>query len=202
MNPLQAGIAAAREGRRAEARALLMRALQTNSRSEQAWLWMSAVVETDAERQSCLEQVLEINPHNQTAQLGLEKIKAGSAEGTQLPYLPISRPNIPQTQAPTAAGPVPPANPPARPPSAHSLPTLGMSPVESEAGRIRRLEPRPAPVDGLALLRSAQSQVTCAEHSRLFGCSDNHRRTICHCHRRATDANTPVAHRLAAGVIS
>jgi hypothetical protein len=158
MNPLQAGIAAAREGRRAEARALLMRALQTNSRSEQAWLWMSAVVETDAERQSCLEQVLEINPHNQTAQLGLEKIKAGSAEGTQLPYLPISRPNIPQTQAPTAAGPVPPANPPARPPSAHSLPTLGMSPVESEAGRIRRLEPRPAPVDGLALLRSAQSQ--------------------------------------------
>jgi len=159
MNPLQAGIAAAREGRRAEARALLMQALQTNSRSEQAWLWMSAVVETDTERQACLEQVLAINPHNQTAQVGLEKIKAGnSAEGSQPPYLPISRPDIPQNRAPSER-PAPPATPPARPPSPHSLPTLGMSPVESEAGRIRRLEPQPAPaVDGLALLRAAQSQ--------------------------------------------
>jgi hypothetical protein len=159
MNPLQAGIAAAREGRQAEARALLMRALQTNSRSEQAWLWMSAVVETDTERQACLEQVLAINPHNQTAQVGLEKIKAGnSAEGSQPLYLPIARPDIPQNRA-SSQRPAPPANPPARPPSPHSLPTLSMSPVESEAGRIRRLEPQPAPVvDGLALLRSIQSQ--------------------------------------------
>ncbi len=167
MNPLQAGITAAREGRRAEARALLMQALQTNSRSEQGWLWMSAVVETDTERQACLEQVLTINPHNQTAQLGLEKIKAGSSpEGAQPGYLPISRPNTPQhgdygapterpAPPPTSAGP---AVPPARPPSPHSLPTLSMSPVEAEAGRIRRLDPLPAPVDGLALLRSAQFQ--------------------------------------------
>ena len=158
MNPLQAGIAAAREGRRAEARALLMRALQTNSRSEQAWLWMSAVVETDTERQSCLEQVLAINPHNQTAQLGLEKIKAGSSPaGSQPGYLPISRPDAPQYRAP--GGQPASANPSARPPSPHSLPTLGMSPIEAEAGRIRRLEPQPATVvDGLALLRAAQSQ--------------------------------------------
>ena len=168
MNPLQAGIAAAREGRRAEARALLMQALQTNSRSEQAWLWMSAVVETDTERQSCLEQVLAINPHNQTAQLGLEKIKAGnSPEGQQPGYLPISRPDVPQygTQyrapserpAPPSA-PASPANPSAGSLSPHSLPTLGLSPIDSGAGRIRRLEPQPAPVDGLALLRAAQSQ--------------------------------------------
>ena len=167
MNPLQAGIAAAREGRRAEARALLMQALQTNSRSEQGWLWMSAVVETDTERQACLEQVLAINPHNQTAQIGLEKVKAGnSSESSQPGYLPVSRPDTPQSREYRAPGERPaspsasasPANPPARPPSPHSLPTLGMSPVESEAGRIRRLEPLPAPVDGLALLRSAQFQ--------------------------------------------
>ena len=161
MNPLQSGIAAAREGRRAEARALLMQTLQTNSRSEQGWLWMSAVVETDTERQACLEQVLAINPHNQTAQVGLEKIKAGnSAEGSQPGYPPISRPDTPQYKAPSER-PVPPsasANPPARPPSPHSLPTLSMSPIESEARRIRRLDPQPAPADGLALLRSAQSQ--------------------------------------------
>jgi hypothetical protein len=155
MNPLQAGIAAAREGRRAEARALLMQALQTNSRSEQAWLWMSAVVETNAERQACLEQVLAINPHNQTAQVGLDKIKAGSsAQGPQPPYLPAARPDSPSARAPSDR-PVPPVNPP----SPHSLPTLGMSPVEAEGGRIRRLEPQPATVvDGLALLRVAQSQ--------------------------------------------
>ncbi len=163
MNPLQAGIAAAREGRQAEARALLMRALQTNSRSEQAWLWMSAVVETDTERQSCLEQVLEINPHNQTAQLGLDKIKAGTgAEGAQPPYLPTSRPAAPQGSAPAAASPMPPAVPPANSMSPHSLPTIGLSPVGPDAGRIRRLEPlqpQPAPaVDGLALLRSVQAQ--------------------------------------------
>jgi hypothetical protein len=152
MNPLQAGIAAAREGRRAEARTLLMRALQTNSRSEQGWLWMSAVVETDTERQACLEQVLAINPHNQTAQLGLEKIKAGtSPEGAPPGYLPISRPLTPQSNAPSE-------RPAPKPPSPHTLPTLGMSPIDSDGGRIRRLEPQPAPVDGLAMLRSAQFQ--------------------------------------------
>ncbi len=157
MNPLQAGITAAREGRRAEARALLLQALQTNSRSEQAWLWMSAVVETDTERQSCLEQVLAINPHNQTAQIGLEKIKAGSSpESAQPGYLPISRPDTPQYRVPSASA--SPAVPPARPPTPHSLPTLGMSPIESEARRIRRLEPQPTPVDSLASLRSAQFQ--------------------------------------------
>jgi hypothetical protein len=155
MNPLQAGIAAARAGRRAEARALLMQALQTNSRSEQAWLWMSAVVETDTERQACLEQVLVINPHNQTAQVGLDKIKAGSsAPGSQPSYLPVARLDSPPTRAPSDR-PVSPANPP----SPHSLPTLGMSPVEAGEGRIRRLEPQPATVvDGLALMRAAQSQ--------------------------------------------
>ena len=159
MNPLQAGIAAAREGRRAEARILLMQALQTNSRSEQGWLWMSAVVETDTERRACLEQVLVINPHNQTAQIGLEKIKAGSGSPESQPgYLPISRPATPQVKAPNERPTPPPANQVARSLSPHTLPTLGMSPIEPDAGRIRRLEPQPTPVDGLALLRSAQFQ--------------------------------------------
>ena len=164
MNPLQAGIAAAREGRQAEARTLLMRALQTNSRSEQGWLWMSSVVETDTERQACLEQVLVINPHNQTAQLGLEKIKAGNGSpGSQPGYLPISRPAAPLVKTPDerptlTPAPSVPANQVARPLSPHTLPTLGMSPIEPDAGRIRRLEPQPTLVEGLALLRSAQFQ--------------------------------------------
>jgi hypothetical protein len=36
---------------------------------------MSAVVDTGKERAQCLEQVLEINPHNETAQRGLEALR-------------------------------------------------------------------------------------------------------------------------------
>ena len=73
---LQQAIAAARTGRKAEARQLLQRVLQTNPRHEQAWLWMGAVVETDAERVKCLQQVLAINPDNAAARKGLDQLQA------------------------------------------------------------------------------------------------------------------------------
>jgi hypothetical protein len=157
MDALQAGITAAREGRRAEASALLRQALQANPRSEQGWLWLSAIVETDAERRTCLERVLAINPHNQTAQAGLEKLRGGN--NSQPSYLPISRPaplqseNITLTQMPAG-----PANSTTKPPSPHTMPTLGMSPLAPGARRIQRLEPQPVPVDGLNQLRATQFQ--------------------------------------------
>ncbi len=157
MDALQAGITAAREGRPAEASALLRQALQANPRSEQGWLWLSAIVETDAERRTCLERVLAINPHNQTAQAGLEKLRGGNS--SQPSYLPISRPvplqneNITLTQTPVG-----PTNPVARPPSPHTMPTLGMSPLAPGARRIQRLEPQPVPMDGLNQLRATQFQ--------------------------------------------
>ena len=130
MDALQAGISAAREGRRAEAQALLQQALQTNPRSEQGWLWMSAVVETDEERRTCLERVLTLNPHNQTAQAGLQKLDSDH----------------------TSAYPV------ATPAAPHSMPTLGMEPVYPAARPIQRLAPQVEPVDSLAQLRAAQFQ--------------------------------------------
>jgi hypothetical protein len=164
MDALQAGITAAREGRRAEARALLQQALQTNPRSEQGWLWMSAVVETDAERSTCLERVLTINPHNQTAHVGLEKLRASSSpdHGAEN-YLPASQPPSPQGGAPVREhGQTPgvqmPVNPVARPPSPHTMPTLGMSPVTSDSRPIQLLTPQPDAEDGLAQLRAAQLQ--------------------------------------------
>jgi hypothetical protein len=161
MDALQAGITAAREGRRAEASALLRQALQANPRSEQGWLWLSAIVETDAERRTCLERVLAINPHNQTAQAGLEKLRGGNS--SQPSYLPISHPIAPQNGAQyeditLTQTPVGPTNPVARPPSPHTMPTLGMSPLAPGVRRIQRLEPQPVPVDGLNQLRATQFQ--------------------------------------------
>jgi tetratricopeptide (TPR) repeat protein len=70
------GIAAARAGRRSEARALLMRVVERDERNEQAWLWLSGVVDEPAEVQTCLENVLELNPGNTRARQGLEWIRA------------------------------------------------------------------------------------------------------------------------------
>jgi hypothetical protein len=71
------GIAAAKAGRTAVARDLLLRALDADSASEQAWLWLSSVVQTKAERQICLENVLVLNPDSKPARKGLQKLGPG-----------------------------------------------------------------------------------------------------------------------------
>jgi len=68
---LQRGIEAARAKRNDEARELLMQAVQLDEQNEQAWLWLSGVVESFDDRRVCLENVLAINPTNQRAQAGL-----------------------------------------------------------------------------------------------------------------------------------
>ncbi len=158
MDALQAGISAAREGRRAEAQDLLQQALQDDPRSEQGWLWMSAVVETDAERRICLERVLTINPHNQTAWAGLDKLDSPSdpedgGEGN----LPISQPDSGADQAARqVVGPALSTDQVATPPSPHSMPTVGMDPLAPARRPIQRLVPQPEASDGLAQLRAAQ----------------------------------------------
>ena len=89
---LKQAVAAARAGRKAEARQLLEHILQANPRHEQAWLWMGAVVETDAERVECLQQVLAINPDNAAAREGLAQLQArvGAAPATPQPAIPAT----------------------------------------------------------------------------------------------------------------
>jgi hypothetical protein len=48
------GISAYRAGRKDEARALLLRAVEIDQYNEQAWLWLSAVVESVEEQHTCL----------------------------------------------------------------------------------------------------------------------------------------------------
>ncbi|MEN9936789.1 MAG: hypothetical protein RLZZ387_3368, partial [Chloroflexota bacterium] len=68
---LHQGIAAAQAGNREEARALLMRLVETDEHSEQGWLWLAGVLDDPEEIRVCLENVLALNPANAQAQQGL-----------------------------------------------------------------------------------------------------------------------------------
>lgn len=70
-NLLEQGISAALTGRREEARALIAQVVEADERNEQAWLWLSGLVEDPEEIRTCLENVLHINPDNVKAQQGL-----------------------------------------------------------------------------------------------------------------------------------
>jgi hypothetical protein len=68
------GVSAYRAGRKEEARTLLMRAVEIDQYNEQAWLWLSAVVESVDEQRTCLENVLTINPGNERAKQGMQML--------------------------------------------------------------------------------------------------------------------------------
>lgn len=68
---LRQGIAAAKAGHKEEAIRLLMQVVEREERSEQAWLWLSQVVDSAEEKAVCLENVLAINPSNKNAHAGL-----------------------------------------------------------------------------------------------------------------------------------
>ncbi|HSJ57212.1 MAG TPA: tetratricopeptide repeat protein [Anaerolineae bacterium] len=90
---LRQGIAAAREGRKAEALRILMQVTELDDRNERAWLWLSQVVDSAEDRIVCLENVLTINPANENARAGLAWLAQHAA--------PSARP----TPAPSAPGP-------------------------------------------------------------------------------------------------
>ena len=68
---LKQGIAAVRAGRKDEARQKLLLVVELDEQNEQGWLWLSGVVESNADRRLCLENVLTLNPANAAAQKGL-----------------------------------------------------------------------------------------------------------------------------------
>lgn len=74
-NLLQQGITAVKAGNREQAFKLLTRATQDAATAEQAWLWLSAVVESDPERLFCLDNALRLNPRNEPAQRGATTLR-------------------------------------------------------------------------------------------------------------------------------
>lgn len=66
---------AVREKRREAARELLLQAIEIDEWNEQAWLWLSAVVDDPRDMQVALANALTINPNNDQARKGLELLR-------------------------------------------------------------------------------------------------------------------------------
>lgn len=71
---IEQGIQALRAGEREKGRQLLTEVVTADDQNEKAWLWLSNAVDSDEERQLCLENALTINPQNQAAQKSLAKL--------------------------------------------------------------------------------------------------------------------------------
>ncbi len=72
---LQKGMEAARAGDRKRAYDIFVHIVELDERNEQAWLWLSSIVERRADREVCLENVLWINPDNTYAATSLEHLR-------------------------------------------------------------------------------------------------------------------------------
>ncbi|WP_119072516.1 hypothetical protein [Aggregatilinea lenta] len=71
---LKQATAAFQAGRVDQARTLLLSVIEKDEQNEQAWWWLSAVVETLEDQQICLENVTALNPLNSGARQGLEMV--------------------------------------------------------------------------------------------------------------------------------
>ena len=68
---LRQAIATIKAGDKETGRRMLADILQADLENEQAWLWLSGVVDSDEEKRKYLNRVLEINPDNRAAKRGL-----------------------------------------------------------------------------------------------------------------------------------
>ncbi len=71
---LKTAVQAAKAGDREKAHQLLLQIVEQDETNETAWLWLSGTVQTREDRQICLENVLAINPNNEIAKKGLQKL--------------------------------------------------------------------------------------------------------------------------------
>jgi hypothetical protein len=113
---IQEAATALKAGRKDDARRALDQAIALDDHSEQAWLWMSGVIDNDEEQEICLENVLAINPTNQKAQKGLDAIRAKRSASAAKPAAPFVGPRGESSPSPNptptpASAPSPTGNP-------------------------------------------------------------------------------------------
>jgi hypothetical protein len=80
------GIEAYRSGNRAQAQRFFRFALMENPDDVRCWLWLVEVVDTQADKKHCLEQVLRIDPSHSLARKALEDLNDLIASG-RLPHV-------------------------------------------------------------------------------------------------------------------
>ena len=78
MSMLDDAIQAIRMGDKEEGRRLLEELLETDEGNEDVWLWLTTVVDSDEDREVCLENVLALNPNHAIAQKSVNALRAGN----------------------------------------------------------------------------------------------------------------------------
>jgi tetratricopeptide (TPR) repeat protein len=139
---LAQGIAAAKARRNEEARQALLQVVDLDRRNEQAWLWLSGVVESLDERRTCLENVLAINPNNTHAQAGLRWLEQHAPPPPE-PAPPPPSPPAPEP-APEPAFAAPPAPAPPLVPEPAPSPAVEAPPEPAPQPAVEA-PPEPAP---------------------------------------------------------
>jgi hypothetical protein len=76
------GVRLFKANKKAEARSIWEQVTELDPYNEQAWLWLSAVVESVEDQRVCLENVLYINPDNPNAKKGLATLDAKNPSAT------------------------------------------------------------------------------------------------------------------------
>lgn len=120
-------VSAFKAGKTAEARDMFLEVVDQDEHHEQAWLYLSGLVDTLEEQQICLENVLAINPENQKAKKGLEVITgklSSPATGTDFPDFPAPTPDTSAFSSPFSSLPTP--------TSGEASPASGSPPIGAE----------------------------------------------------------------------
>lgn len=88
---LRTGIQAAQQGDNTRARNLLEQVIQDEPNNELAWIWMTAVVESNQQKRVCLQKVLQLNPDNRPAQNALNSLVGILGSSDEINYRAMSR---------------------------------------------------------------------------------------------------------------
>ena len=105
----QKGIAALKQGDRAEAYRCLAAAAQKDPHDEMAWLGLAACLDKPDKKRFCLQKVLSINPENTTARRMLARLDASVPvpQPVSEPKAPPPQPPAPVASPPLESGPSP-----------------------------------------------------------------------------------------------
>ncbi|HRQ40221.1 MAG TPA: hypothetical protein PLD25_20110 [Chloroflexota bacterium] len=93
---LQEGITAVKEGQPEKARLLLLKVIDADEANESGWLWLSQVVTDEADRRTCLENVLALNPGNGAARRMLAGLDNGDTAASITAVSPTTSAKPPQ----------------------------------------------------------------------------------------------------------
>jgi CheY-like chemotaxis protein/tetratricopeptide (TPR) repeat protein len=78
---VQRGISAAQNNQKDFAKQCFLQGIVHDSENEMAWLWLASTCDSQEEKVSHLQQVLRINPDNETAQSSLNAVKGQQSQG-------------------------------------------------------------------------------------------------------------------------